>query len=110
MVSAMIRPESLNILVAILKDEEMIEGMTVTKVKGFGKQKGHTDTGPQTSRISFVPKVRVDVVVREWDVPHIMAVMRDAANTGQVGDGKIFVLDATEAMRVRTGEKGIHAV
>ncbi len=110
MVSAMIRPEALDILVEILKDEEMIEGMTVTKVKGFGKQRGRTDDGSPTNRISFVPKVRVDVVVREWDVPHIMAVIRDATNTGQVGDGKIFVLNATEAMRVRTGEKGINAV
>ena len=88
----------------------MIEGMTVTKVKGFGKQKGHSSGSSETTRISFVPKVRVDVVVREWDVPHIMAVIRDATNTGHVGDGKIFVLDATEAMRVRTGERGTSAV
>ena len=110
MVSAMVRPEALSILVELLKEEEMVQGMTVTKVKGFGKQKGQTGNGPQTSKISFVPKVRVDIVVREWDVPHIMAVIRDASNTGQVGDGKIFVLDATEAMRVRTGEKGTGAV
>ncbi|MDD1762907.1 MAG: hypothetical protein LUQ59_11810, partial [Methanothrix sp.] len=110
MVSAMIRPEALDILVEVLKEEEMVEGMTVTKVKGFGKQKGHNGAVTQTNRISFVPKIRVDVVVREWDVPHIMAVIRDATNTGQVGDGKIFVLDTTEAMRLRTGEKGIRAV
>lgn len=110
MVSAMVRPESLGILTEILKDEEMVEGMTVTKVKGFGKQKGHADGGAQTARIAFMPKVRVDLVVKEWDVPHIMSVIRDATNTGHVGDGKIFVLDATEAMRVRTGEKGITAV
>ena len=110
MVSAMVRPEALSILVELLKEEEMVQGMTVTKVKGFGKQKGQTGGISQTDRISFVPKVRVDIVVREWDVPHIMATIRDATNTGRVGDGKIFVLDATEAMRVRTGEKGTGAV
>jgi nitrogen regulatory protein P-II 1 len=57
-----------------------------------------------------VPKVRVDVIVKNWDVEHVMEIMRDVANTGQVGDGKIFVYDATDAMRVRTGEKGINAI
>src|SRR5208337_3607963 len=66
MVSAMIRPEQLNIVVDALKEEDYILGMTVTKVKGFGKQKGHTDDG--ADEIVFVPKIKVDVVVREWDV------------------------------------------
>jgi len=84
--------------------------MTVTKVQGFGRQRGHNDDDPQTSTITFVPKVRVDVIVKNWDVEHVMEIMRDVANTGQVGDGKIFVYDATDAMRVRTGEKGINAI
>ena len=109
MISAMIRPEQLGIVVDILKDEDLITGMTVTKVKGFVRQKGNTDGGTNSS-ISFVPKVRVDMVVREWDVPKVMEILREAANTGNVGDGKIFVLDANEAMRVRTGEKGIYSV
>ena len=85
-------------------------GMTVTKVQGFGRQKGHSDGDTQDPSINFVPKVRVDVVVKSWDVDHIMDIMREVANTGQVGDGKIFVYDATDAMRVRTGEKGINAI
>jgi nitrogen regulatory protein PII/L-asparagine transporter-like permease len=111
MVSATIRPEALNILVEVLKDEDMILGMTVTKVKGFGRQKGKADGDTQiTDNIAFVPKVRVDLVVKDWDVEKIMAIMRDILATGQAGDGKIFVLDAKDAMRIRTGEKGILAI
>lgn len=112
MVSAMIRPESLNILVDVLQDEELILGMTVSKVKGFGRQKGNLIEGaePINDKISFIPKVRVDVVVNDWDAPHVMEIMRDALFTGHVGDGKIFVIDATDAMRIRTGERGVDAV
>ncbi len=110
MVSGMIRPEQLNIVVQALKEDDCILGMTVTKVKGFGRQKGHLVGEPESNRISFIPKVRVDVVVKEWDVPQIMDVISEAARTGNVGDGKIFVTDASEAMRIRTGEKGIWAI
>ncbi|MGD0230800.1 MAG: P-II family nitrogen regulator, partial [Syntrophorhabdales bacterium] len=110
MVSALIRPEQLNIVVEALKEDDYIMGMTVTKVKGFGRQKGQTNGDPDADRITFVPKVRVDVVVREWDVKAVMEIMGEAARTGQVGDGKIFVSDASDAMRIRTGERGIEAV
>jgi amino acid transporter len=112
MVSAMIRPEQLNIVVEALKEENYIMGMTVTKVKGFGVQRGHTPGGPDKDRIEFIPKVRVDVVAREWDVQAVMEIIAEAARTGDgtVGDGKIFVTDAAEAMRIRTGERGIEAV
>jgi basic amino acid/polyamine antiporter, APA family len=110
MVSGMIRPEQLNIVVEALKEEDYILGMTVTKVKGFGKQKGHMDSGTGVDGIVFVPKIRVDVVVREWDVQAVMDIIGEAARTGNVGDGKIFVTDASEAMRIRTGERGIEAL
>ncbi len=110
MVSGMIRPEQLNLVVEALKEEDYILGMTVTKVKGFGKQKGHTEGGDGVDEIVFVPKIRVDVVVREWDVQAVMDIIGEAARTGNVGDGKIFVTDATEAMRIRTGERGIEAL
>ena len=112
MVSGMIRPEQLNIVVDALKEEDYILGMTVTKVKGFGRQKGHTNGEGETvpDEIVFVPKVRVDVVVREWDVQAVMDIIGEAARTGAVGDGKIFVTDASEAMRIRTGERGIEAL
>lgn len=110
MVSGMIRPEQLNLVVEALKQEDFIMGMTVTKVKGFGRQKGHMDGDAENDRISFIPKVRVDVVVKEWDVPEVMDIIGEAARTGSVGDGKIFVTDASEAMRIRTGETGINAL
>jgi len=112
MVSAMIRPDMLNVLVDVLKDEDLILGMTVTKVRGFGRQKGHLDKDaePINDKISFVPKVRVDLVVNDWDVPSIMEIIQDTLFTGGVGDGKIFVFDAVDAMRVSTGEKGVLAV
>ena len=112
MISAMIRPEKVNILVEVLKDEDLLLGMTVTKVKGIGRQKGRIDedSEPINDRISFITKVRVDIVVNDWEVPKVMEIMREVLNTGQLGDGKIFVLDAREAMRIRTGEKGVYAV
>jgi len=119
MISAMIRPESLQVLVEVLKDEELILGMTVTKIKGFGRQLGKTpgdgnggdaDLKLKSDKIFFIPKVRVDLVVNDWDVPKVMEIMREALFTGQAGDGKIFVMDAKDAMRIRTGEKGVLAV
>jgi amino acid transporter len=112
MISAMIRPEKVGILVEVLKDEDLLLGMTVTKVKGIGRQKGHVeeDSEPINERISFIPKVRVDMMVNDWEVPKVMEIMREVLNTGQLGDGKIFVLNAKEAMRIRTGEKGVYAV
>jgi nitrogen regulatory protein PII len=83
--------------------------MTVSDVRGFGRTKGSkTDDAP--SKIKFLDKVRVDVVVNTWDVPHVIDVMKDVLQTGQKGDGKIFVLETNEAIRVRTGEAGISAV
>ena len=116
MISAMIRPESLSILMQVLKDEDLILGMTVTKIKDrpeLGKGDGggsDPDIQFTSDKISLIPKVRVDLVVNDWDVPKVMEVMREALFTGQVGDGKIFVMDARDAMRIRTGEKGVLAV
>ena len=111
MISAMIRPEKVGVLVEVLKDEDLILGMTITKVRGFGRQRGSVSgKKPSEEKINFIPKTRVDLVVNDWDVPHVMEVMREVLNTGNVGDGKIFVLDAKEAMRVRTGETGVQAV
>jgi nitrogen regulatory protein PII len=110
MISSMIRPEQLGLVVEALKDEEYINGMTVTKVKGFGRQMGRTDGDFDGGTISFVSKIRIDVVVKEWDVPRVMAIICEGARTGNVGDGKVFVIDASQAMRVRTGETGVNAI
>jgi len=109
MISAIIRPDSLDALADALNKEELVQGMTVSDVRGFGRTKGSkTDDAP--SKIKFLDKVRVDVVVNTWDVPHVIDVMKDVLQTGQKGDGKIFVLETNEAIRVRTGEAGISAV
>jgi len=111
MVSGLIRPEQLNVLVQALKEEDYIMGMTVTKVKGFGRQKGQIgEVSPVDENISFLPKVKVDLVVKEWDVPRVMDIIGEAVRTGNVGDGKIFVIDASDALRVRTGERGVGAI
>ncbi len=111
MISAMIRPEKLGVLVAVLKDESLVQGMTVTKVKGFGRTYGKIDPDEEVdAKISFIPKTRVDIVVNDWDVPHVISIMKEVLKTGKAGDGKIFVIDAKEALRVSTGETGVEAV
>jgi nitrogen regulatory protein P-II 1 len=65
---------------------------------------------PEDDSISFLPKVKVDLVVKEWDVPRVMDIMGEAVRTGNVGDGKIFVIDASDALRIRTGQKGTEAL
>ncbi len=109
MISAIIRPDSLDNLADALNKEELVKGMTVSEVKGFGRTLGSkTDDVP--TKVKFLDKVRVDVVVNDWDVPHVIDVMKDVLQTGNKGDGKIFVLETSEAVRVRTGETGITAV
>jgi amino acid transporter len=113
MITVMTRPEKLGILVSVLKEEALVHGMTVSKVKGFGRTYGKIDPVENESietKISFVPKVKVDVVVNDWDVPHVLSIMQEVLKTGKSGDGKIFVLDAKEALRVSSGETGVEAV
>lgn len=109
MISVIIRPDSLDNLADALNKESLVQGMTVSEVKGFGRTKGSkTDDSP--TKVKFLEKVRVDVVVNEWDVPHVIEVMKGILYTGNKGDGKIFVLETDEAVRVRTGESGVAAV
>jgi amino acid transporter len=110
MVSAIIRPEYLNLVVEALRQEDYIMGMTVTKVRGFGRQKGSATGDGESDAINFLPKVKVDVVVKEWDVPAVMDIISEGARTGNVGDGKIFVIDASQARRIRTADDGVWAI
>ena len=82
-----------------------IEGMTVTKVKGFGRQKGHTEIyrGAEYS-VSFLPKLKIEVAVGSEQVDNVVEAITTAAKTGQIGDGKIFVFGIDHAVRIRTGE------
>lgn len=82
-------------------------GMSVTEVKGFGRQKGHTELYRGSEyKVDFLPKIRVDVVVKDEDVERVVKAIIASARTGQIGDGKIFISDVEDAIRVRTGESG----
>ncbi len=88
-----------------------IRGMTVTEVRGFGRQKGHTEMYRGTEyTVDFVPKVKIEVVVAAEDLQATLGTIVRAARTGQVGDGKIFVTDLAETVRIRTGEVGQDAL
>jgi len=84
-----------------------VQGMTICEVRGFGRQRGQTEIyrGAEYTT-SFVPKVRLDIAAAADLVPAILEAIQHAANTGSIGDGKLFVLDLEEAMRIRTGETG----
>ena len=110
LVTAIIKPFKLDDVRDAL-GEVGVKGMTVTEVKGFGRQKGHTELYRGAEyEIEFVPKVRIDIVIDDDDVERVMETIRDAANTEKIGDGKIFVLDVTQSMRIRTGETGSDAL
>jgi nitrogen regulatory protein P-II 1 len=82
-----------------------VQGMTVTEVRGFGRQRGHTETyrGAEYA-VDFLPKVKIEVVVGNAEVSNVISAVVGAARTGQVGDGKIFVSDLANVVRIRTGE------
>ena len=88
-----------------------LQGMTITEVRGFGRQRGHTETYRGTEyRVDFVPKVKIEIVVGDEMADKAVSAIVGAAKTGQVGDGKIFVSDLAEVIRVRTGETGKAAI
>jgi nitrogen regulatory protein PII len=88
-----------------------VEGMTVIEVKGFGRQKGHTEIyrGSEYT-VDFLPKVKLEIVVEDDSADEVVAAICKAANTGKIGDGKVFVSEVQEAIRIRTGERGNSAV
>ncbi len=88
-----------------------VQGLTVGEVKGFGRQKGHAEIYRGAEYVvNFLPKVKVEVVVTDDLAAGVVEAIRNAANTGRIGDGKIFVLDIAQAIRIRTGESGADAV
>jgi nitrogen regulatory protein P-II 1 len=88
-----------------------IKGITVTEVKGFGRQKGHTEIYRGAEYVvDFLPKVKIEVVVETELVPKVVEAIMDVARTGKIGDGKIFVLPVEEVIRIRTGERGVNAL
>ena len=88
-----------------------ITGMTITEVRGFGRQKGHTEVYRGTEyTVDFVPKVKIEIVVDDGKLQAVINTIVKAAQTGQVGDGKIFVSDLADAIRIRTSETGASAL
>jgi nitrogen regulatory protein P-II 1 len=88
-----------------------VKGMTVTEVRGFGRQKGHTEMYRGTEyTVDFVPKIKLELTVADADAALVIETIANAARTGQVGDGKIFVSDLAETVRIRTGESGEQAI
>jgi nitrogen regulatory protein PII len=91
--------------------EVCIEGMTVTEVKGFGRQKGHTEIyrGSEYT-VDFLPKIKIEIVVADSNTAAVLGAIVKSAKTGKIGDGKVFVSSIEEAVRIRTDEKGEQAV
>jgi nitrogen regulatory protein PII len=110
LVMTMAKPFALDPIREALRDLG-VEGMTVSEVRGYGRQKGHKEIyrGAEYN-VAFLPKVKVEVVVDDARLEDVISAISAAANTGKIGDGKIFVLDVLEAVRVRTGERGAAAI
>ena len=110
LVTAIIKPFKLDDVREGLS-EIGVQGVTVTEVKGFGRQKGHTELYRGAEYVvDFLPKVKVETVVDDSVVDKVIEAIRTAANTGKIGDGKIFVINVEQAVRIRTGETGSEAL
>ena len=109
-IEAIIKPFKLN-EVKMALNELGIQGMTVSEVKGFGRQKGHTEIyrGSEYT-VDFLPKIKIETVLPNAQVPAAVAAILKAAKTGKIGDGKVFVLNMEDAYRIRTDERGESAV
>ena len=110
LVTAIIKPFKLDDVREALA-EISIQGMTVTEVKGFGRQKGHTELYRGAEYVvDFLPKVKIEVAIADDSLERVIEAITSAANTGKVGDGKIFVSHLEDIIRIRTGETGGDAV
>ena len=110
LIKAIIKPFKLDDVRQALS-EVGVTGITVSEVKGFGRQKGHTELYRGAEYVvDFLPKIKLETVVVEADVDKVIDAIRNAANTGKIGDGKIFVIPVEDAVRIRTGESGEEAL
>ncbi len=109
-IEAIIKPFKLDDVKDALH-EVGIKGITVTEAKGFGRQKGHTELYRGAEYVvDFLPKVKVEVVVEDTLAENVIEAIENAARTGRIGDGKIFVIDVEQAIRIRTGDRGADAI
>ncbi len=110
MVTAIIKPFKLDDVREALS-EIGVQGVTVTEVKGFGRQKGHTELYRGAEYVvDFLPKVRIDIAISDELLDQVIEAISKAAMTGKIGDGKIFVTPLEQAIRIRTGETGVEAI
>lgn len=110
LVTAVIKPHKLGDVKEALQ-EAGVSGITVSEVKGFGRQRGHTEVYRGTEyQVDFVPKIRLEVVVDATELDKIVTVLGDSARTGSIGDGKLWVTDLEYVQRIRTGEVGPDAI
>ena len=110
MVMAIIKPFKLDDVREALA-EIGVQGITVTEVKGFGRQKGHTELYRGAEYVvDFLPKVKIDVAIADDQLDRVIEAITKAANTGKIGDGKIFVVNLEQAIRIRTGETDTDAI
>lgn len=110
LITTIIKPFKLDDVKDALKSAG-VQGMTVSEVRGFGRQGGHSETyrGSEYA-IDFVPKVRIEIVVDDATVDSVVDTIRTSANTGKIGDGKIWITDIARLIRIRTGEEGNNAI
>ncbi|EKD42783.1 MAG: hypothetical protein ACD_73C00021G0002 [uncultured bacterium] len=109
-IEAIIKPFKLDEVKEALS-EMGIKGLTISEVKGFGRQKGHTELYRGAEYVvDFLPKVKMEIIVKDEDVTKIVEVIQKTASTGRIGDGKIFVIPVEAVIRIRTGETGENAI
>ncbi len=109
-IEAIIKPFKLDDVKDALH-EVGVQGLTVTEAKGFGRQKGHTELYRGAEYVvDFLPKLKIEVVIGDDQIQAVTEAIESAAKTGRIGDGKIFVTDVVEAIRIRTGERGTNAL
>tara|TARA_B100000965_G_C18883078_1_gene452757 strand:- start:149 stop:487 length:339 start_codon:yes stop_codon:yes gene_type:complete len=110
LISAIIKPFKLQEVRENLV-EAGVEGLTITEVKGYGRQKGHTEMyrGAEYS-VDTLPKIKIDILVEDSNLENVISVITKTANTGKIGDGKIFITNVDDVIRIRTGETGSDAI
>ena len=108
-IEAIIRPHKLDDVWTALGDK--INGMSVMEMRGFGRQRGHSEVYRGAEyKIDFVPKIRLEIVCKDEDAENLIAIICESARTGKIGDGKIFISDISDIVRIRTGERGEEVV
>ena len=109
-IEAIIKPFKLDEVKEAL-NEVGVQGMTISEVKGYGRQKGHKEIYRGAEYVvDFIPKIKIEIVIEADLTEKVMEIIRQAANTNKIGDGKIFVIPVEQAIRVRTGERGEQAL